>query len=73
MSQNKSILSWFNNKYEKILHGAGSDEYKGALYANLMTDMESEFKIPMIRDEAWEKENRAVIALYRKISLSRKF
>lgn len=67
------ILGWFNNEYEKILHSGWSEEKKSQEYGNLMKEMESEFKIPMVKNEEWEKENRAIIALYRKISMSRKF
>jgi hypothetical protein len=65
-------LKWFNNEYEKILYCGLSDEQKDREFSGIMSEMEHEFKIPMIRDEAWERENRAVIALYRKISMSRK-
>lgn len=64
-------LSWFNNEYEKIFYSGLSDEQKDVEYKSLMSEMEYEFKIPMLRDEQWEKENRAVIALYHKISKSR--
>lgn len=66
------ILGWFNNEYEKILHSGLSEDEKTMQYSSLMTDMEHEFKIPALRDKEWEKENRAIIALYRKISMSRK-
>lgn len=39
--------------------------------AKLMSEMERVFKIPALRSAGWEQDNRAVIALYRKISLSR--
>lgn len=64
-------LKWFNNEYEKILHSGLSEDRKSMEYGKLMTEMECEFKIPMLRNKEWEKENRAIIALYRKISLSR--
>lgn len=68
---NKS-LKWFNNEYEKVLHSVLSDKDKDMQYAALMSEMEQAFNIPMLKNEAWEKENKAVIALYRKISMSRK-
>jgi hypothetical protein len=64
-------LFLFNQEYEKILHDELSEDQKSRKYANLMTEMEREFKIPMLRNEEWEKENRKIIALYRKISMSR--
>lgn len=44
---------------------------RSCLLSELMTEMESEYKIPMIRTEDCETANKAVIALYRKISKSR--
>jgi hypothetical protein len=38
-----------------------------------MTDMEIHFRIPMVKTADWEKKNKAVVALYRKISMSRNF
>ena len=37
----------------------------------LMTEMEGVFKIPMLKNTTWEKENPQVIELYRKVSESR--
>lgn len=37
----------------------------------LMTMMEKEYRIPLLKDPEWEKKNREVITLYRKISMSR--
>lgn len=64
-------LAEFNKQYEAIIHSDLSSNRKAVKLADLMTELERTFKIPMIRNEAWEKENKAVIALYRKISLSR--
>ena len=38
---------------------------------DLMIEMEMIFKIPMLKNTAWEKENPQVIELYRKVSDSR--
>lgn len=64
-------LYYLNEIYESILHSDLTDKEKNRQFARLMTDMEREFNIPIIKDVEWEKENKAVIALYRKISLSR--
>lgn len=64
-------LKDFHTKYEAIHQSSLSDDQKSRKYADLMTEMEQEYKIPMLRNEAWEQENRKVIALYRKISMSR--
>lgn len=37
-----------------------------------MSEMEQEFQIPSLRSTEWERENRAIITLYKKISMSRK-
>lgn len=47
-------------------------ERKDIQLSGLMTKMEMEFKIPMLREEQYAKENGDVIAQYRKISMSRK-
>jgi len=63
----------FNQLYEEIIHSKINSSRKDWKLAELMTEMERVFKIPISRKVAWENENRAVIALYRKISLSRSF
>ena len=64
-------LQIINEKYESILHSDLTNKEKSRQFARLMTDMEREFNIPVLRDSKWEKENKAVVALYRKISMSR--
>lgn len=68
-----SRLADINRKYEEVMSSDLPDQEKNIKLAELMTDMEREFRVPALRDPALEKENRAIIALYRKISLSRKF
>lgn len=63
-------LSEYHRQYEKIMKMAPGWERDRRL-AELMTMMEKEYRIPLLRDPEWEKKNRAVIALYRKISMSR--
>lgn len=67
----KFSLNEINTMYEEILHSDIDEEQKSKKFAELMTMMEKQFKIPFLRDPEWEKKNRPVIALYRKISLSR--
>ncbi|SDM42089.1 hypothetical protein [Bacillus sp. OK048] len=62
-------LSDIEKEYATILHS--SDEQKDVKLAGLMTKLEREFSIPMLKDEQWERNNKAVIAMYRKISISR--
>lgn len=66
-------LAKYNQQYEDILHANLSRENKNRLLAELMTELEKQYRIPMIRNKAWEQENKSIIALYRKISLSRNF
>lgn len=68
----KRTIKWFNNEYEETLHSDLSANQKSRAYSKLMADMESEYKIPRIKSKKWEQQNRSVIALYRKISMSRK-
>jgi len=56
---------------QKIVAGKESDEEKDISLSELMTKMEKEFKIPILKNEKWEK--KTIIALYRKISMSRSF
>lgn len=64
-------LAQFNKRYEEIIHADLPSGEKNRRLAALMTEMEREFRIPVLRNEAWEKGNKEVIALYRKISISR--
>ena len=64
------ILRQLNERYEAIMR-LNDVNTRDRQLAELMTEMEKQFNIPMLRNETWEKENRTVIALYRKISLSR--
>jgi len=61
----------FNTAYEGILHSNLSSRDKTLKYSELMTEMEQVFNIPIVKDDEYEQANRAVIALYRKISMSR--
>lgn len=66
-------LKYFNNEYEKVLHSNLSDKQKTLKYSKLMTEMEQVYNIPILKNERWESENKAIIAMYRKLSMSRKF
>lgn len=65
-------LSDFNEEYEKIMRSPITQYTKDVKLAELMTIMEKEFSVPMLKDVEWERNNRKVIAMYRKISNSRK-
>lgn len=66
-------LSQINDQYEEILHSDLTDDQKNIKFGLLMTEMERIYRIPVLRSADWEQRNKAVIALYRKISLSRNF
>ncbi|KAA0940639.1 hypothetical protein FQ087_21885 [Sporosarcina sp. ANT_H38] len=65
----KKSLSDYQREYEKIIHT--DQPRKDILLSSLMTEMEKQFKIPMLRNEVWERENIKVIAMYRKLSITR--
>ncbi|MCR2820585.1 hypothetical protein [Lederbergia panacisoli] len=64
-------LSEINQAYEEIIHGVSKEPLKSRKLADLMDEMERTYKVPILRNESWESQNRTVIALYRKISMSR--
>lgn len=64
-------LQKINEKFERIVFSDLADDEKSREYAKLMTEMENKFKIPILKNDEWEKENKAVVALYRIISASR--
>lgn len=66
-------LKEINQEYENIIHSNLSNDEKSQKLARLMTQMEGQFSIPMLKNQEWENQNRKVIALYRKISRSRIF
>ena len=68
MMAKKSLLD-YQMEYERIIYA--DQPRKGILLAGLMTEMEKQFKIPTIRNEEWERENMKVIAMYRKLSITR--
>ncbi|WJQ02173.1 hypothetical protein QT234_18190 (plasmid) [Geobacillus stearothermophilus] len=67
------MLSQFQKRYEDIMSGDMSRQERNRRLAALMTEMEQVFQIPLVRNEEWERRHKAIIALYRKISLSRRF
>lgn len=59
--------------YEDIIHSDLKVVQTSEALASLMTRMEHDFGIPELHDPEWERDNRAVISLYRIISESRQF
>lgn len=72
MSNNITLAS-INEEYERTLHSDLNDYEKAVKYGELMTTMEYVFNVPILKNEEWERNNKAVISLYRKLSMSRKF
>jgi len=64
-------LKQFNDEYESILHSDLTEDEKTVKYSSLMSEMERVYNIPLIKSSKWEQENKAVVAMYRKLSLSR--
>ncbi|MCY9399756.1 hypothetical protein MOF38_08125 [Bacillus haynesii] len=64
-------LSDYQKQYEDIIHSASSEKIKDEKLTSLMTELEKEFCIPMLKNPKWERNNKKVIALYRKISMTR--
>ncbi|HCO79986.1 hypothetical protein [Bacillus sp. (in: firmicutes)] len=64
-------LSQINQAYEEIIHGDLMEPFRSRKLADLMDEMERSYKVPIARNVSWENQNKAVIALYRKISMSR--
>lgn len=67
---NKPDLKKCHERYEEIMKMKPGWERDREL-AELMTELEQ--WVPLFRDPEWEKKNRPLIALYRKISQSRTF
>ncbi len=70
MCEQVSSLTELNEDYEQIMRSPTGDARDRAL-AQLMDRMEREYHIPALQNSAWEAEHKAVIAMYRKISMSR--
>lgn len=64
-------LKEFDNCYESLINSNKSNNEKSHKISELMTEMEKEFEIPILKNHEWEEENKAVTALYRKMSISR--
>lgn len=63
-------IQGFESRYEEIMRDPSVRQRENRL-GELMTEMEGVFKIPMLKNTTWEKENPQVIELYRKVSESR--
>jgi len=62
-------LEYYQGKFNELVETKGSR--RDILLANLMTQMEVIFNIPLMKNSDWEKDNPEIINLYREISFSR--
>lgn len=65
-------LAQLEDEYSNIIHSDLPDKELDKQLASLMTTMEREFQIPALQNPEWESQNKSVIAMYRKLSHSRK-
>lgn len=63
-------IKGFESRYEEIMREPSIRQREDRL-RDMMIEMEMIFKIPMLKNTTWEKENPQVIELYRKVSDSR--
>lgn len=63
----------YTNRLKEILASNAPQFIKDRRLANLMTDLEQAYGIPILRDQEFEKENPFVMQLYRTISEARMF
>lgn len=65
------MLYFYQKRYKEIMESDHYPFHKDKMLAVLMTMMEKEYKIPMIRYTEWEEQNKEVIDLYNTIVNSR--
>lgn len=63
-------LTQLNEEYEEIMRSP-EGEARDRAPSYLTTKMEKEYQIPTMQNMEWEQNDRPVVALYRKISMSR--
>lgn len=64
-------LNEYYQRYELILKMPIGVIEKDKMLSSLMTDLERNFHIPMIKNESWQQEHLSVHTLYTKVSESR--
>ena len=63
----------FTKRLKNILEANAPQVVKDARLANLMSDLEKAYNIPMLRSENFEKQNPFVMQLYCTVSEARSF
>ena len=61
----------FEKEFQDILNSDTAPYQKDLKLGRLLSSLEAGFSIPAMKNDAWERENEAVITLYRTISNSR--
>jgi len=67
-----NLLPAFRERFLEI-QNIKSVNVRNSRLTVLMSDMEQTFGIPMIRNDAYEKNHPEVMSLYRQVSLARQF
>lgn len=66
----------YTNRFIEIREAEVSNSIKDVRLANLMTDLEAKYQIPIFQSDrsiAFEKENQALMQFYRTVSAERAF
>jgi len=66
-----SKLVEMHARYEAIMNADKSPTERDLALATLMDQIKREFNVPILLFAEWERSNKKVIALYRKVSESR--
>lgn len=61
----------YTNRLKEILESNAPQCIKDRRLANLMTDLEQAYNIPILRDQDFEKANPFLMQLYRTVSEAR--
>lgn len=64
-------LSEFENRFKEI--DKTEEPFRTKRLAVLMTDMEGVYRIPKLKNEAFNKKNKEIMSLYKKVSRAREF
>ena len=63
-------LKLLNEQYKTIIHSDISRDEKDKAYANLITYIEAHYNMSTLQEAEFESNNRAIIAIYQKLSMS---
>lgn len=66
-----NALRSLHRDYEQILQSMTPGVDQDRALSALMDRIKAEFAVPLIHNPEWERKNKSVIALYRKVSHSR--